>query len=226
MTMLAEKISKATKRPPRVFALGAAVIQFGKDGGTLEEAMQIVAEAFSRLQRSGHKLDAAPGPVHVAKPLQTLDDAGGRNAFADMAATYVPSASSSPSERGGHGDRADNGPHSVAAPAREPSAAQRSAEARIGKVIALTVMDTYQIAHRRADGKFTQTPLGELTISLARTEAKRKTAEGYVLREVVKMAEYRVANLTGEETINHVLGGDLMAIQRLIQKGAEYADAV
>lgn len=226
MTAMAEKLSKATRRPPRVFALGAAVIQFGKDGGTLDEAMQIVTEAFARLPGKGQTPCAENEPPSSRLPRQPLDDAAGRMLPANQAAICVPSASSSEPERNGQSRAASTGHGRSAVSARGPSLEQRAAEKRIGKVIALTVMDTYQIAHRRADGKFTQTPLGEITISQARTEAKRKTAEGYVLREVVKMAEYRVANLSGYETVKQVLGGELAMIQRLIQKGAEYADAV
>jgi hypothetical protein len=100
-------------------------------------------------------------------------------------------------------------PH--AAPAREPSSADRKAAAVVALSAARTVLDSFKIRDGRSIGDVTWKEVATLRATNAR--------EASVLGQIQK----RVAHADGDARIRDLIGADELA--RIVQKAAEVADA-
>lgn len=98
-----------------------------------------------------------------------------------------------------------------AAPAREPSSADRKAAAVVALSAARTVLDGFKIRDGRSIGDVTWKEVATLRATNAR--------EASVLGQIQK----RVAHADGDARVRDLIGADELA--RIVQKAAEVADA-
>lgn len=223
----------------------AAAANFIKAGGTREQWIAAY-DAATRMSGMGQAAGADDGPSTIAQTRQLMpsfeyqreglkvEDGGARVTVPTGHVHVVPSSSPNHDERShelvagighttdapsrrepdrggdGHRKRAP-GQSTVAIPVREPTQQQRTASHAAAKVAAITIMDTLKI-----DG----IAIGNWTVARARVEGKRKTREGYILSEAVKL----VANAPSTALLRNVV--KMSEMQRIRQKAEEIADAV
>lgn len=117
MTALKSALTKAGFEP-RVYALGAAIQKFKKDGGTVEELIDAAGRVFPSLLGMVHTEYADSGLVTIAHPQQP--HSGGRTTDADVSDVgQVMFAAATPLLGEGQVACADNG-HSYFAPTQQP----------------------------------------------------------------------------------------------------------
>lgn len=155
--------------------------------------------------RKGHDL--------VASPPSSNHDERGQTRIASSGQTVAASSRRVP-DRGGEGQVHSVPAHQTvrALPVREPTPQQRSISARNASAVAtkLSVFDSHKIDNR---------PIGNYTVSEARSLGRLKTKQGYILMTASRM----VANAIGHELLRSVVKENEM--EKIIQKSAEVEDA-
>jgi len=181
-------------------------VNYFRSGGSIEQWIAIGREAAEGTPREGQLSIATQiGHAICAHPRQPVEGEKATTSLPEGQRTSAISPSShreaaaSPSTPQGHCQSA--------AQPREPSPAQRKASLEVAR---LSIMDTFKI-----DGL----PIGNWTVALARAEGRRKTRDGFVLREAVKI----VANAPANALLRNVVKVEEM--QRIRQKAEEIADA-
>lgn len=186
----------------------AAASAFVLAGGTRDGwlALYDAAVGMSRPGPSQH----SDGQQPVAGSRQKVE--GGEGQMPRAQPGHIPSASapSSNRDREGHANSAPAGHLLVALSVREPTDSQRSASLKAAKTVSVTIMDTFKI-----DG----VAIGSWSVALARVEARRKTRDGYILREALKAA----GDASDKALLRNVV--KLEQMQRIRQASEEFADA-
>lgn len=118
-----------------------------------------------------------------------------------------------PDRDGGHTSNAgSNAGQSRAAPAREPTVADRAAMLRTRTRIAVTVLDSFRVR----DGR----PIGDVTFG----ELAALRGANLMEASLCRLIERHIANPAPDTKIRDAINAD--TLQRMIQKSAEIADAL
>lgn len=201
-------MQKADVRPEDVH-MNIAIAKYLNSGGTFERLRALV-DAAERMSGKGQVSSAASGHIRGAQPRQPVE---GEDVECILPQGRVASASSlSPHRDGrGHSSHADRGRPTEAAPVREPSYAQRRASREVGKVIALTILDTHRIRDGRA--------IGDVRYGEIETLRTANAMEASIFRQIQKRIGYAEQDAKLRDLIT---AEELNAMK---QKAAEVADA-
>lgn len=189
-------------------AIEVALAKFTNNGGRIERAQSLFDEAADKLRGAGQAASAATASVRAPAAPQTHDEAKGQTRIAAKAADVAPFASSAERQGPGHTPAAAKAlPHAPA----PLSPIDRDARRGVAVIIAKSVLDT----HRLLDG----TPIGDVAWS----SLDRRIAAGGRETALLKLIRSSGVPPDANAPVRAIVTAH--ALQRMIQKAAEIADA-